>query len=202
MRWLTALVLLPAAYAQIGVFDQQVDIGASREPGSAKFDSTTGVYTVSGGGSNMWFGSDAFHYVFKQVSGDLSATAGVKLLGTSTEPHRKAGWMIRQSLEPDSPYVDLIVHGDGTSSMQFRPTKGANTDEVRSTVTSPAVIRLERHGDAFELWAAAAGEEPHKVGSTTVKLQDPVYVGLAVCAHNVEHMETAEFSGVKLETKK
>ncbi len=204
MRLIPALFAAAAAFVlaqpgAVGVFEGQSDIGASVRPGEARFDSGAGVYSITGGGSNMWFASDAFHFLWKRVSGDLSVSAKLRFEGTGGEPHRKAGWVIRQGLEPDAAYVDVVVHGDGLTSMQFRPARGANTEEVRSPVSSPSEIRLERHGDAFEMWVAAEGEPLRRVGTTELKLTDPVYAGLAVCAHNAERMETAQFSAVKLE---
>ena len=38
--------------------------------------------------------------------------------------------MIRQSLDPDSAYADAALHGDGLTSLQFRPTAGGETLEV------------------------------------------------------------------------
>ena len=40
--------------------------------------------------------------------------------GTGVDPHRKIGWIIRRTLDADSPYVDAAVHGDGLTSLQFR----------------------------------------------------------------------------------
>ena len=204
-----AFLLLSAAFAfaadqpaPLGQFDAQTGIGASVRPGSADFDAAKAVYTVTGGGLNMWANADAFHFVWKKLSGDFSLPAEVRITTGATDgnPHRKAGLVVRQSLEPESPYVDVILHGSGLTAMQFRTTPGGTTDEVHTDVTAPAVLRLERHGDVFEMWLSGApGEAPHKVGSTGLELHDPIYVGLAVCAHDAGRMETAVFSNVKLE---
>jgi hypothetical protein len=188
--------------ASVGQFQGQTDIGASVRPGTAEFDAAKGAYTVTGGGLNMWANTDAFHFVWKQLSGDFSVTAEVRITTGATDgnPHRKAGLVVRQSLEPESPYVDVILHGSGLTAMQFRTTPGGTTNEVNTDVTAPAVLRLERHGDVFEMWlAGATGEAPRKIGSTGLAMHDPVYVGLAVCAHDAGRMETAVFSNVKVE---
>ncbi len=188
--------------AGVGQFEGQTDIGASVRPGAAEFDAAKGAYTVTGGGLNMWANTDAFHFVWKQLKGDFSVTAEVRITTGATDgnPHRKAGLVVRQSLEPDSPYVDAILHGSGLTAMQFRATPGGTTGQVETDVTAPAVLRLERHGDVFEMWLAGApGEAPRKIGSTGLALHDPVYVGLAVCAHDAGRMETAVFSNVKVE---
>ncbi len=188
--------------APVGQFDDQTDIGASLRPGSAEFDSAKDAYTVTGGGLNMWANADAFHYVWKRLSGDFTMSAEIRITtgGEGANPHRKAGLVVRQTLEPESPYIDVILHGDGMTSMQFRTTPGGATDESRAPVSAPALLRLERHGDVFEMWLAMKpGEAPQKVGTTGLALRDPVYVGLAVCAHDAGRMETAVFSNVKVE---
>ena len=45
--------------------------------------------------------------------------------------------MIRQSLDADSAYVDVALHGDGLTSLQFREAKGAATHEVQANVSAP-----------------------------------------------------------------
>ena len=49
----------------------------------------------------------------KKVSGDVAITADVNFIGTGAVAHRKAALMIRQSLDADSAYADVAVHGDG-----------------------------------------------------------------------------------------
>lgn len=48
--------------AQLGIFQDHGDIGTVLHPGSAKFDLSTGSYTISGSGENMWSGKDDFHF--------------------------------------------------------------------------------------------------------------------------------------------
>src|SRR3954463_11202890 len=104
---IVALALMSvAANAEGGDFEDSVDVGKVEQAGSAQFDRAAGQYTVKGGGENMWKASDAFHFVHRKVSGDLTLTADVKFVGAGKNAHRKAGWMIRQSLDADAPYVD------------------------------------------------------------------------------------------------
>ncbi len=83
----------------VGVFDGHADVGEVRHEGSITFDAAAKSYKVSGSGENMWFAKDAFHYAWKQATGDLALSADVAFLGQGTDPHRKACLMIRQSLD-------------------------------------------------------------------------------------------------------
>jgi TolB protein len=196
------LVLLAAALsaaAQTGIFESSTDVGGTPVKGKVEFNPSSGEYSVTGGGENIWGTVDAFHYVWKKLSGDVAMTADVHFIGAGTVAHRKAALMIRQSLDPGSAYADVALHGDGLTSLQYRPAAGAETLEMRSDLKAPVRIRIERRGDRFTMFAGSPGEDLKPVGPVTVALRDPVYVGLAVSSHKGDIVETAVFSNVKIE---
>jgi TolB protein len=195
-----ACALASSISGQSNLFESNTDVGLAPLPGKFEFDRSTGEYRVTGGGENIWGTTDAFHYVWRKMSGDVAVTADVRFLGEGVVPHRKAALMIRQSLDPDSPYADVALHGDGLTSLQFRPSPGAATQEVQSSLKAPVRIRIERRGNSFTLLAGAPGEPLKPSGPVTVTLQDPVYVGLAVCSHKADALETAVFSNVNVES--
>lgn len=187
----------------LGIFEQSGDVGAVAQAGSAKYDAKTKSYTVSGGGENMWFEKDAFHFVWKQVSGDVALAADVKLLGHDGNPHRKACLMIRQSLEPDSPYADAALHGNGLASLQYRETRGGPTREIQSHVRAPQRLRIEKEGDYVFMAIARANEALRSAGgSFRMKFTAPFYLGLGVCAHDNNALATATFANVEITTGK
>ena len=194
--------LLPLPRVQAGetrIFIEQADVGQVGLPGSTHFDAGGQVYRVAGGGENMWFGTDAFHFVYKQLAGDFDLAAGISWPKAGGNAHRKACLMIRQSLAPDSPYVDAVVHGDGLTSLQFRDNPGGPTREVRANVQGPTALRLERHGPFVVMSVGSAdGSFRHSGCARRLEFTDPVYVGLAVCAHDNKVVEEAEFAAVRL----
>jgi hypothetical protein len=193
----TAQEWIPAN--ELGAFSGQTDVGTVSRAGTATFDAARGTYTIGASGANMWFTEDAMHFVWKKVAGDGSISADIAFVGTSTQPHRKACLVIRQNLDPGSAYVDVAVHGDGLTSLQFRDTEGAPTKEIQSNVASPQRVRLDKIGDTVYLSVARAGEEPHPSGcSFQLHLNNPFYVGLAVSAHDNAAFETAVFSKVEI----
>ena len=188
-----------AGDAALGVFEGRSDVGAPRRAGSARYDSARRDYTVTGGGSNMWFASDAFYLVWRKASGDLTLAADIAFEGKGGEPHRKACLIIRQSLSADSAYADAALHGDGLTSLQYREAKGAPTREIQSEVSAPSRLRLEKRGKYVSMAVARKGEPLHPAGgSFRLILEDPFYVGLAVCAHDDDALETAVFSNLEL----
>ncbi len=183
----------------LGIFEDQADVGAVLHPGSVAFDAARGTYTVAGSGENMWLTRDAFQFAWRKASGDLTLAADVSFVGAGKDPHRKACLMIRQDLEADSAYVDVAVHGDGLTSLQFREAKGAATHEVQANVKAPKRVRIEKRGKYVTLSAAAEGETLHFSGAAErIAFQEPFYIGLGVCAHNKDVTETAVFSNVEL----
>jgi TolB protein len=204
----TGCLLASALWSQtaaipLGVFENHSDVGTVLHAGAAEFDPARRVYKISGSGENMWAAADAFHFVWKQVSGDVTLTADATILGTGGDAHRKAVLMIRQSLDADSAYADAALHGDGLTSLQSRPEKGATTYEIQSNLKKPKRMRLAKRGEYVYLWVAGEGEDlQFSGGSVRVKMTEPFYVGLAVCAHNKDRVETAEFSNVDVAVSK
>ena len=132
--------------APIGEFEGHGDIGAPKIAGSATYDAAQQQYALSAAGVNMWAQKDEFHFVWKRMTGDFILQARVELLGQGVDPHRKVGLMVRPTEDADAPYVDGMVHGDGLTSLQFRRTKGAITEQVQSAVKGADVIQIERKG--------------------------------------------------------
>jgi hypothetical protein len=196
IRLLIALVI-----ASLGIFEGSQDIGRVRHAGSVVHDSAKHSYTVSGSGANMWSTRDAFHYVWKRASGDLALQADVLLQGAGTESHRKACLIIRQSLEADSAYVDVALHGDGLTSLQFRQAKGDATHEVQANISAPTRLRIEKQGKYVRMYLGSGGSPPAFSGAAVrMTFDEPFYVGIGVCAHNDDQTERAVFSNVELTT--
>lgn len=183
----------------IGIFEGHGDLGELKHAGAARFDADRRTYTVSGSGSNMWFARDDFHFVWRKVAGDVALTASVAFVGPGTDPHRKACLMFRQSLEADAPYVDVALHGDGLTSLQFRDERGASTHEVQANVRYPRRLRLEKRGEYALLFLGNAdGKLVFSGAAVRIGLDGPLYVGLGVCSHNADVTEQAVFSDVEV----
>lgn len=183
----------------LGVFEGHGDIGEVGHAGSVDYDAGADRYLVAGSGENMWFETDAFHYVWKQASGDVSIASDVAVLGEGGHAHRKAGLIIRQSLDPDSPYADVVVHADGLTSIQYRDVQGGPTREIQSNVTAPHRIRIEKEGAYVSMSVAEEGEELRPAGGTfKIEFSAPFYIGLGVCAHDNEALAEAAFTNVEI----
>ncbi len=206
-----------------GIFKNQADVGKGNPAGTALFDAKNRVYTIESAGTNLWNKTDAFHVIWKKVSGDVSLTANVELAAPSSaksNSHRKAVVMFRQMLDVDSATAYVAVHGSGYTALQYRPSKGALTQEIAFdpdspnsnptqsraaslahsiSLAAPKTVRLEKRGDTITLFVCMNGEPLHPTGAS-IKLyfEEPFYVGLGVASHQDGQLEKAVFSHVEL----
>ena len=125
------LVAQPNSH-ELGLFEGQSDVGSVTPPGILAYDASKGVYTITAAGANLWSTEDAFHFVWKKTSGDVSLTAEMNFPESSgnPNPHRKTVLMFRQTLDADGIYVDAAQHGSGLTALQYRRTKGATTQDI------------------------------------------------------------------------
>jgi hypothetical protein len=186
---------------RIGLFEGHTDVGTLLHPGSAEYNAASRTYIVTGSGDNMWFAKDDFQFVWKKMSDDnVSLSADIAILGNGGDNHRKGVLMIRQSLDDDSAYADIARHGDGLTSLQFREEKGGTTHEVEASVSAPQRLRIDKRGASFYMWIGNDERLEFAGGSTRVPLKSPFYIGIGVCAHNKDAVQTVAFTNVGLTT--
>ena len=152
------------AVCSVGVFEEHGDVGTVLHPGSVDYDAAKRTYTISGSGENMWLAADAFQFVWKKVSGDVTLTADISFLTKTGNEHKKAALMLRQSLDADSVYADVALHASGLTSLQFRDEKGAVTREIQSNLSAPKRLRIAKRGDYVYMSLAADGGDLQVAG--------------------------------------
>jgi TolB protein len=184
------------------MFESHTDVGKVLHPGSVEYNTAKQTYTIASSGENMWLKKDAFHFAWKKASGDVTVTADISFLGKGVNEHRKAVLMIRQSLDADSAYADVALHGSGLTSLQYREEKGATTHEIQANVSAPKRLGLVKRGMYFSMWLADEGGEFRLAsGSTRIGLKEPFYMGIGVCSHEENVVEKAVFSNVSLKAE-
>lgn len=196
-------MLAASAFAQdakFGNFTDSSDIGAPPLKGSAQFDPSTGQLKITGSGTDIWGRSDQFHYVWREMSGNFAITATARFL-TDGIGHRKAVMMLRKTLDADSPFVQLAIHGDGTPAVQFRNAKSGNVNTLDFPIEGPGTwkLKLVREGTTITVWTAKDGTPLRELGHTINELQSPIYVGLGVSSHTQQATNTVLFSDVSVE---
>lgn len=190
----------PVVFSQqvsFGSFTDHSDVGSPVRTGRVTYDTNNQEYRIEGAGANIWANRDEFHFVWRKLKGNFILTTNTTFVGKGVDPHRKIGWMVRSSLDDDSSHASAVLHGDGLTSLQFRKTKRAVTEELTSKVRAAEILQLERKGNTYRMSAARNGEVLTSE-EVTLDLGDEVYVGLFVCSHNKDVTETAVFSNVRI----
>jgi TolB protein len=202
---LIVCLLSVAVFAQsgnLGIFTNSGDVGGPAIKGSAEFTAASGQYRIAGSGANIWAKQDQFQYVWREMTGNFTVTATVRFLGQGNE-HRKAGIMVRQSLDTDATYADVVIHGTGMPGLQWRSKQGEDTNTFDLPFDGPATfkVKLVRNGVRIYMYIAKDGAEPKEIAHTEVTFRNPILVGLAVCSHQADASDTVLFSDVSVEAQ-
>ncbi len=183
---------------KIGIFDNSQDVGSVKHEGSSIYNPENQSYTMTGSGTNMWGEHDEFQYLWKSIQGDFILRVHLEFVGDGVDPQRKIGWMIRDNFHEDSRHVNASIHGDGLTSLQFRRTKGGETEQVvQSLDKAPDVVQLERIGNTYIMSTAKYGQ-PLESTEIEMNLRNEVFVGLGICSHNPDVVEKAIFKNVRI----
>ncbi|MBA3231611.1 MAG: hypothetical protein H0T05_02215 [Acidobacteria bacterium] len=173
------------------------DLGAVGATGSAS--ASTGVYTVRGAGADIWGTADAFHFAYREISGDGRIVARVTGLN-DTHRWAKAGVMIRESLTAGSRHAMMVTSPSMGMAFQRRPsTSGESVQTAGSGSAAPQWVALERSGNVIFAHESSNGVNWTLVGSQTIAMNQNVYVGLAVTSHVQGTLTTATFDNVIVE---
>ena len=92
-----------------------------------------------------------------------------------------------------------MVHGDGTTALQWREKADDITRTVHFPISGPTRLRIERRRNRIVLFAGHEGGPLTQMGDTEQAPFSPIYVGLGVCAHDDKAEATAIFSDVTVE---
>lgn len=208
MRYVLLLPVLFYACAcfsqsRVGVFENHVDVGNPKLKGAAAYLEPDQSYLLKGSGYNIWFERDEFHFAYNKMKGDFILTANFEFFDNEGDPHRKVGWMVRESLDKGAVHVSAVAHGDGLTVMQWRVSRDANMRDPEDEIFFPEkdiqVIQLERSGKKFAMYVGKTGELLQLVGTHEMELMsDEVLAGLFICSHNEDVVEQARVWNVKI----
>lgn len=188
----------------IGIFQHNTDVGNPKKAGTASFNKRNQVYTLEGSGYNVWFERDEFNYVYTMIEGNFILTANFEFIEEGQDPHRKIGWMIRESIDDNASHSSATLHGDGLTVLQWRELRGAfmrdPEDEVFSPKHSYNILQIERMGQKIIMRAAHDGEPLQIIGSHVVPgMPEEVLAGLFICSHNEDVVEKARVWNVRID---
>ena len=170
------------------------DIGNTGVTGSAAY--SNGTFTVKGAGADVWGTSDAFNYVYMPMSASGWIVARVATVSDQAN-WVKAGVMIRGSLDPSSPQAFMLVsHAKGVAFQRRTSDGSASVSTSGSASTAPRWIKLVQNGTTISGYESTDGSNWTLVGTDTVAISGPTYMGLAVSSHVTGTVATATFDSV------
>jgi regulation of enolase protein 1 (concanavalin A-like superfamily) len=177
------------------------DVGAVGTAGSSTFSSNS--WQISGGGTDIWGTSDAFHIVYRQWSGNGTFVARLASLTQPTGSQFSMGaLMFRESLNAGSRHAAIMVTTDGKAKFRRRTSTGGTTASngpSAGSTTIPRWLKLVRNGNSFTSFISANGVDWTPVYvATSVTLPDTVYVGMLVLRNGGSALASATFDSISL----
>ena len=172
-----------------------LDIGTVGLAGSTSISS--GVFTLTGAGADIWGAADAFHFTYQRLTGDGEIVARVASL-SATHVWHKVGVMIRNDLTPGSAHgLMLVSSGKGLAFQRRVTANGVSTNTTGPLLAAPAWVKIARDGDVITASWSGDGATWTVVGSDTIAMQPTVFIGVANSSHNAAALGTAIVDGVK-----
>jgi hypothetical protein len=170
-------------------------------------DNLNGTYTMTGSGADIWDISgigtgfhDEFHFAYKTLTGAGTIVARVDSI-SDTHDWAKAGVMIRETLDANSPHAFACVTPVQGVSFQRRPSIGsASQHDTTGGIVAPHWVRLERDmAGNFTVSQSTDGSTWEPQGTLqNIPMTTTVYVGLAVTSHDAALTCEATFSSVTI----
>ena len=173
------------------------DIGqVSPGPGSQTL--SNGMWSISGGGGDIFGTSDSFHFVYQTIAADDTMSADVTSQ-TSTNAWAKGGLMMRLTTDPGSPYYAVFVTPSNGVVVQYRATQGGTTAQIVTTGAVPVYLEIVRSGTTFTAYTSPDGTTWTPVPGSTAgigALTGSLLRGFAVTSHDTGNLSTVGYSSV------
>ena len=111
-----------------------------------------GHIQMIGFGNNIFGTADQFGFLYRTASGD--GTWSVRVVQQqNTSAFAKAGLMVRASVDPAAPFVDMLaVPGGDAEVLEWRDSPGASAGRIPhgpGHPHAPIYLRLSKKGDLF-----------------------------------------------------
>jgi hypothetical protein len=182
------------------------DIGAPAVAGSTDVDAT-GVWTVKGGGDDIFNNADNFQYAFQSVIGDASITARLLSRSGGDTTWAKTGLMIRENDSDGSPNFNFPMTPGAGLNLTSRLVQGENC--IHFSQVGPAgngqtniFMRLQRVGNEVAGFYSKDGQFWTQAGFSPVTLPTlgaEALFGLSACSHDNTKVATGKFDQVSIQ---
>ncbi len=164
--------------------------------GDASYSS--GVFTVSSTGADIYNRADAFHFLYQPLNGNSQMVA--RVLGvTGTNAWAKVGVMVRESLDDNAKNAMMVLTLSNGVTFQWRSPTGGFSEQTlgNPNLAAPYWVKVVRWENWLGGYASPDGTNWTMVGwEESDALPAQVYAGLAVSSHRRGALCTAQFDQV------
>jgi hypothetical protein len=172
------------------------DIGTVGLTGGATH--LSGVFNVTGAGSDIGGTADSFRYAYQTLSGDGMIVARVVNV-QNTNSAAKAGVMIRQSLTNNAIEASVFFSpAGGISFLRRNAAAGTTSSTTFGTESFPYWLKLMRKGNEISGYKSEDGTNWTFLSSYTITTTNPVYIGLAVTSKTTSALNNSVFDSVAI----
>src|SRR5437762_13226128 len=176
------------------------DVGTPALAGASSL--AAGGVDIIAGALDIGGSSDEFHFFYQTCSNDFDVAVRVESLANS-DVWAKAGLMARETLDANSDHVSVLA--SPTLAGCFSETRalagGVSALLGSFPVNYPQTwLRLQRAGDVFNGYASLDGQTWSLLGSASLSMTRPAYLGLAVSSHTTNRLTTARFRDLSFVT--
>jgi len=157
-----------------------------------------GAFQVAGRGRGSGGLSDELHFAWEQQTGNFDVRVRVDTLQV-TDPYVQAGLMVRNNLNTNSAYAAVFTSSAQVGSyFESRSSTGATTVSAAPRGGFPyngrmTWLRLQRSANTLTGYGSFDGRTWTRLGTATVTLGSPVFLGLAASSRVAAVNTTARF---------
>jgi hypothetical protein len=158
----------------------------------------SGGFDLGGGGKNIGGTSDQFQFAWQPATGDFDIAVRLKSF-SQTDSFAQAGIMAREDLTPGGRFAAVLATPslNGSYFAYRSALAGASSKSGNLRVNYPYMwLRLQRVSDQFNGFGSYDGITWQQLGSLSLALTNPVYLGMAVCSHSLTQDALVQFRDI------
>ncbi|MDB6019212.1 MAG: coagulation factor 5/8 type domain protein [Pedosphaera sp.] len=175
------------------------DIGGEGMVGSASYlDEGSGLFTISGSGSDIWKTKDQCYFVYQTCRTNSSVIARV-VTQQNTDTAAKTGVMIRETLSPGAIFAAVMVTPSSEVLFSYRGITGgkAVANVQTNSISMPCWVKLTRSGSTFAGYISSNGVSWTSLGTHVVNMANSAYFGMPMCSGVNGTLATNTFDNVR-----
>ncbi len=184
------------------------DVGYPAPRGSQLFNRLTKTWTLDGGGFDIFFKTDQFHFVWQKMNGDVALSTRTNFLAQTEVDARtgndyaKAGVMLRANTDTGSPYYGVFITPQHGIMVQYRKKQGDGTGEATlpDVPKGPIFLKVERSGTIFTAYVSKDDNDWTAIDGSSIALNtgNTMLAGLAVTSHNPGAVRAVTFDTIDI----